>query len=72
MRCRKSVPQVSNFGRLSIEFCKAAGRARMHAGVEYWRVRRRILEREEGSDFGWWCALEMRKCVEEARLVWLV
>ena len=24
MRCRKSVPQVSNFGRLGIEFCKAA------------------------------------------------
>jgi hypothetical protein len=30
---------------------------------------RQILEEGEVSDFGSWCAREMRKCAEEARFV---
>jgi hypothetical protein len=32
-------------------------------------IKHRILEGEEVSDFGSWCAREMRKYAEEARFV---
>jgi hypothetical protein len=69
MGCQESLSQVSNFGRLGIEFCKATRPAMALAGLEYWRVRHRISEGEEVSDFGWWCAREMRKYAEEAQFV---